>query len=409
MTVLFVVPYAPSRVRTRPFHLIKTLTERGHRVVLATLWESEAERRLLRAILPGVATIVGERMSTWRSVWNSARAVPTGNPLQSSFSWHAGLAARLTDIVRQQAIDVVHVEHLRGAQYGTLLARFLSERRSPRPAIVWDSVDCISDLFRYAATRGPRPAVRWIARLELPRTERYEGATVPTFARVLVTAAGDRLSLLNLAARRGCHDARLADRIVVLPNGVDLERFVPRPGPREEATLVMSGKMSYHANTVAVLRFAEEALPRIQARRPEVRLIVVGQDPPRAVRRLAARPGISITGTVEDVRPFLQRATIAIAPIEYAVGVQNKVLEALACGTPVVATAAAIRGLAVKPGRDLAVADGPDDFADTVLRLLASREERDRLSSAGRGYVETHHRWQTIAQQLEQVYRDAAA
>ena len=409
MKILFVIPYAPTPVRSRPYHLIRALADRGHHVTVATLWRSAAEHRGMCNALAGVEAFVGAQASTWRSIWNATRALPTGQPMQAHFSWHQPLARTLSSLVRQQQFDVVHVEHLRGARYALALADALAAGGGARSAVVWDSVDCISDLMRQAAARGRGVAVRWVARLELPRTERYEAAVVSRFARVLVTSVRDRDSLLQLAARHGHARTPPVERVVVLPNGVDLERFTPPRERREEATLVMSGKMSYHANVAAVLRFADDVLPKILARRRDVRFVIVGQDPPADVRRLAQRPGVSVTGTVDDVRPYLQRATIAVAPIDYGVGIQNKVLESFACATPVVATSAAIHALGVTSGRELATADRPEEFAREVLRLLQSPEERSRLGQAGRRYVESHHGWSAICRRLEDVYADAAS
>jgi glycosyltransferase involved in cell wall biosynthesis len=140
-------------------------------------------------------------------------------------------------------------------------------------------------------------------------------------------------------------------------------------------------------------------------------LWLVGKDPSRELGRLAAaRPGqVVITGTVPDVRPYLRKAAVAVAPLVYGVGCQNKVLEAMACGTPVVATPRAVGALSAVPGRDVVVADGPQAFSDALLRLLEHPAEQSEVGRAGRAYVETHHRWDRIAAQLEAIYSDVMA
>src|SRR5262249_31425588 len=137
--------------------------------------------------------------------------------------------------------------------------------------------------------------------------------------------------------------------IAVVPNGVDLDRFEFRLGPREPATLVFWGKLSYHANVTAVLHFVHHIFPRIRARRRDVRLVIVGSDPPRAVQALTRDRSVSVAGYVEDLGAAVGRATVAVCPVTVKVGIQNKVLEALALGLPVVATRAAVEGLAVRP------------------------------------------------------------
>jgi sugar transferase (PEP-CTERM/EpsH1 system associated) len=402
------VPYAPTRIRTRPYHLIRTLGALGHRVTLATTWNGDEERRALDALASDVEQILAEPVTMARSLWNCVSALPSGEPLQARYSWHPALARRLDETLVERPFDVVHVEHLRGARYGLHAAKTLARGGRPTP-VVWDSVDCISDLFRRAAAEGRRRHVRLAARLELPRTERYEGAVAPRFARVLVTSDADRDGLLRLAGHTPptSRGVTLGDRLEVLPNGVALDYFTPNGTPRDEATLVITGKMSYHANVSAVVGFVEEVLPRVWAHRPGVRLEVVGKDPTPDVQRLAGDPRVVVTGTVDDVRPFLRRATLAIAPIRYGVGVQNKVLEAMACAAPVVATRQAVGSLGATPGRDLAVADRPGELAETVLTLLADAERRTAVGCAGRRFVERHHDWRAVARRLAQIYREA--
>ena len=411
MNILFVVPYTPSRIRTRPFHFIKALTANGHRVTLAALWTSLDDRRALEQLASEVHAVIPAPLSKMRSIWNCVCAVPTGEPLQARFSWSPELSGLLAGALRRHQYDVVHVEHLRGVRYGlsaTEAGATLSGRRVP---VVWDSVDCISDLFRHAALQGRTARVRWAAKLELPRTERYEGAVAPRFARVVVTSEADRQGLLRLVARTAdtAAVAAVSERVTVVPNGVDLDYFAPAADEREPSTIVMSGKMSYHANVAAVVKFAEEVMPRVQSRRPETRLLVVGKDPSPEVRRLADNPRVVVTGTVDDIRPYLRRATLAVAPIQYGVGIQNKVLEALACATPVVATSAAVNALGAGAGHEVAVADGPDETARALLDLLNGPDERTRMGLAGRRYVEQHHNWRTIADQLAGIYDDARA
>jgi len=406
MTVLFIVPYAPTQVRTRPYHLIRTLARNGHHVTLATLWSNETERRQVANALSGV-DMIGVAAPAWRSAWSCARAFLGRDPLQAHFSWQAHFSRALTALVNRRRFDVVHVEHLRGVRYGLALADSRSIGDRERPSIVWDSVDCISDLFRYTAAEGPNRVVRSMASFELRRTERYEPWAAARFRRVLVTSERDREGLLRLADGTQARPS-LSDRIVVLPNGVDLDRFSPH-AVREASTVVMSGKMSYHANVVGVMWFVDHVLPRIREKRPDVRFVVVGQDPARQIRRLAERPGVTVTGTVRDVVPYLQAASVAVAPIKYAVGIQNKVLEALACGTPVVATRAAVRGLSPQPGGEVMTADEPSAFAGAVVRLLNHPEERERLGQAAREYAEAHHAWSAIGARLEAIYAETAA
>jgi glycosyltransferase involved in cell wall biosynthesis len=152
------------------------------------------------------------------------------------------------------------------------------------------------------------------------------------------------------------------------------------------------------------LFLAHEVLPLVWREQPETRLLVVGKDPPENLRALSADPRIEITGTVADIRPYLRQSTIAVAPVRYGAGIQNKVLEAMGCATPVVCSPTAVSALQARPEVDLIVADGAEEFARQILRLLADGGLRERMGQAGRKYVEDHHRWETIVEQFESLY-----
>ena len=443
MHILFIVPYTPTPIRTRPYNLIRGLAARGHQVTLATLWQDEEERAALGRLEEEGIHILAAHLSRGRALWNCLRGLPTGQPLQAHYCWSPSLARALGFEIRDSRFDVIHVEHLRGARYGLYLKSLISDPQSPIP-VVWDSVDCISYLFEQAAARSGSFFGRWATRLELGRTRRYEGWLVGQFDRVLVTSGVDKAALEGLARISEAAKQRSSESassfqlypipnpqspisnlqspisnlqspipnpqspISVLPNGVALDYFTPSAGPREPDTLVFTGKMSYHANVTAALYLVEEIMPHVWAQRPRARAWIVGKDPPREVQKLATgEPRITVTGRIPDVRPYLWRAAVAVAPIPYGAGIQNKVLEAMACGTPVVATPQAVSALGVVNGEHALVAEGPDAFAAAVLRLLDDAALRQALGQAGRRYVEQHHDWREIVERLEGTYEEA--
>ncbi len=154
------------------------------------------------------------------------------------------------------------------------------------------------------------------------------------------------------------------------------------------------------------LHFTQEIFPLIQAARPGVKLSIVGKDPPGDIQRLADNPSITVTGTVPSILPYLQNASVAVAPITYGAGIQNKILEAMACGTPVVTYPRAIASLAARPDQDILTAENPHAFAEQVIRLLEDTARNTAIGQAGRLYVERHHHWETITASLEEVYQD---
>jgi glycosyltransferase involved in cell wall biosynthesis len=267
--------------------------------------------------------------------------------------------------------------------------------------VVWDSVDCISHLFQQAAKQSRSFFGKFMTRLELSRTRRAEGDLACRFDHVLVTAPTDRDALLSLVPA-----GNSPSEASVLPNGVDLKYFHPNPEfQRDPETIIFSGKMSYHANISMAKYLVEEIMPRIWKFRPAARLYIVGKDPAPAIKTMTRNPLITVTGTVDDIRSFLWRATVSVVPLLYGAGIQNKILEALATGTPVVTTCQALSALQAQPGKDLFVSDDPDGFSKAVLQLIANRELQQKTGEAGVIYVKTFHSWASIASQLVNIYQ----
>jgi glycosyltransferase involved in cell wall biosynthesis len=372
------------------------LSARGHEVTVFTLWTTAQDRGDAEQLAAYCQAVRAWQLPRWRSAWSCLTAAPTADPLQAAYCWAPALLPALEAEAGQT--HAIHVEHLRGVRYALHLQAWLARRRLPVP-VVWDSVDSISLLFRQAATRSRSAFGRWVTRFELARTEQYEGRLVREFDRVLVTSSEDKRALASLA-----NEPPETERLTILPNGVDVEYFAPDGQDRDAATLVFSGKMSYHANITMALHLVQAIMPHVWKRQPQVKLLIVGKDPPREVLRLGQHPGVTITGTVPDVRTYLRQATIAVVPMVYGAGSQFKVLEAMACGTPVVATPQAAAPYQVQPGQDLLVGGTPEEFADQVVQLLDDPHRRRMIGQAGRRYVEAHHRWDHLAAQLEQVY-----
>lgn len=408
MRILFVVPYVPSPVRVRSYNFVRSLAQLGHEVTVLSPacspddgdWAAHLRRH-------GIGIEIFP-LPRHRSLANCMAAVPSREPLQAAYSWNRALARRSAELALgngEASFDIVHVEHLRGARYGLYLKAqaAVCGRRLP---LVYDSVDCISYLFGQAAAMSRQPLRRLLAAFEFGRTRSYESYLLGRFEHVLVTSPVDREALLALQpagpGRPPC--------VSVVPMGVDLDYFTPGLAElREPATLVVSGKMSYHANVAMVDCLMREIMPQVWSRRPEVRVLIVGKDPPARVRAYGRHPEVTVTGFVPDMRPYLQRATAAVAPVVYGAGIQNKVLEAMACATAVVATPAAVRALVGAPEAHARVAGDAHSFANAVLELLADDGRRRSLAAAGRRYVEENYARTKIAGRVADIYRQALA
>jgi sugar transferase (PEP-CTERM/EpsH1 system associated) len=390
MRILFVTPYIPSHVRVRPYNLLRVLARRGHDLTLLTLQPPGDEGEALYELRGWCEQVHVVPHRSWQVLLNEVKALPGRFPLQAAYSASHEFDRTARDLLAEQRFDVAHVEHLRGAA----LAKSLTT-----VPIVFDSVDSISLLFGKVLQGAPGLKSRLMAWLDLGRTRRFEGRLTQRFKQVIVTSPIDRQALVDL----GCD----AERVTVVPNGVDLGYFQPQALERDPLRLVFTGKMSYHANVAAVKDLVEQIMPLVWAKQPDVQLQIVGKDPTPAVLALAEHPNVTVTGSVPDMRPYLAQAAIAVSTVRYGVGIQNKVLEAMAMGTPVVCSAQATSSLQTQPGRDLLVGDTPDEIAQHLLVLLESPEKRKAIGDAGRRYVETHQSWERSVSLLEDVYEEA--
>lgn len=400
MRILFVTPYPPSRIRVRAYGFLSQLQQQ-HEVTIVAQCASERDMADVQVLRGQGYEVIEVQESRRQAVLRSGLALCSSLPLQVAYARSASFTQTVQRLCLERTYDVIHVEHLRGMASMELLAR--------THPLVWDAVDCISLLSKLAMKAGPSLSVRAVARLEYKRTQRYEARMLDQLPHVLVTSQHDRDAMIALR-RMSLHDSTSSDDelgsgIRVLANGVDLEYFQLAQQERRRFNLVFSGKMSYHANVATALYLHQQVMPLIWQQRPETTLAIVGSNPPKALQALASDPRVEVTGYVDDLRSYVGRAEIMLSPMVYSVGIQNKVLEAMALGTPVIVAAKAAAALNALPGQDLMVAGSAQEFAESALRLMNDAELRTSLSQHGRNYVERHHNWKVLTDQLVDVYK----
>ena len=398
MRILFVTPYPLSRIKVRSYGFVNHLVKQ-HEVVVLALCATEKEIADVRALKHEGIDITAIEEKRRFQLLRSLGAVGTQLPLQVAFCAAPHLRAAISARVESGRFDLIHVEALRtlGALPNSL----------PIP-VVLDMVDCISRLYEQGSRFGATPIMRFIGKNEARRIRAFERQQLQRFHHILVSSERDRQALLELTG--GSSDdttERTLAKITALPHGVDQHYFHPHTGHRQPGTLIFSGTMSYHANVAGVHTLVEDILPHIWERRPHIRLVIAGSNPPASVRRLARDPRIEVTGYVPDLRPYIVQAQVAVSPLPYAAGIQNKVLEAMALGTPVVASSSVSAGLQALAGHDLLVADTPEEFAAAVLRLLDDQVLWNKLAERGLAYIAMHHDWEHIMRRLTAVYTNA--
>ena len=307
-------------------------------------------------------------------------------------SYHMGhlrsraMSLAVADMVRRNSFDVVQVE-------SSQMAALVPEVDVP---VALDEHNVEFMLLRRLSameTSLPRKA---FGRLEALKARREELWAWGAADGVIFTSQPDLAVMRRLAPEsRGC----------VVPNGVDTDHFQPRGGDIDADTVVFTGSINYRPNTDAVDHFARHVFPALRRSRPSARFVVVGQGAPEWLVK-SVPSGVEFTGPVEDVRPFLERASVVVAPLRSGSGTRLKILEALAMAKPVVSTNLGCEGIAVVDGEHLRVADDPDEFANQIVRLMSDRKLATELGLCGRALVESHYSWDVAGRRLEQFHSE---
>jgi len=387
------IPFPPDKGdKIRSYHQVEFLGRR-HEVDLFTLIDDAADREHVGPLGALVRNLHVETVNAKIQRLRSLGGLVTGEPLSVRAFADRRLQAAVTDALQRESYDLALV-------FSSNMTPYLGDWDGPR---AYDFVDVDSAKWTaYAETA--KPPMNMLYAREGRRLRALEAAAAARAELTVVCADKEREELLAFCRPR---------RVETVPNGTDVEFFKPAESDLEPTDVVFTGAMDYRANVDAVTWFVEQCLPRLAELRPGVRVAVVGSNPTRDVQALGNHPGVTVTGRVPDVRPWLRAAKVSVAPLRVARGIQNKVLEAMACGVPVVATTAALGGI-VAPGSplgpDAAVrVDEPSAFADAVSNLLGDAAERARRGAEGREWVVQHFDWESRLMQLESLLLDVAS
>jgi glycosyltransferase involved in cell wall biosynthesis len=366
-----------------------------HNVTILAQVGTEQELRDAEVLARQGYEIISVRESRWRSVIHSGLALLSTYPLQAAYARSSQILCQARQLMASRHFDIVHVEHLRGMASVEALTTECS--------LVWDAVDCISQLWQKARDARADLKTTVIGVLEQERTRLYEKRLLEKVSHVLAISESDRHAL-DVLRDQYTNDVASAC-IDVVPNGVDLEYFAPTMEVYQPYSLVFSGKMSYHANVAAVHYLYRRIMPLIWKELPMVTLTIVGSKPPKAIQALQADTRITVTGYVDDIRPYIRRAHVMISPLVYSVGMQNKVVEAMALGTPTVISHQSAAALSVRSGYDTLIATNARSFAEKTIHLMTNTSLREAISVQGRRYVEKQHDWRCITDRLVDIYR----
>jgi glycosyltransferase involved in cell wall biosynthesis len=235
-----------------------------------------------------------------------------------------------------------------------------------------------------------------LLKAEANRVKIYETEIARWFDRVTMVSSLDREYLLSINS-----DIPVS----VVPMGVDLEYFQPN-SVGDEPNLLFTGIMQYFPNADAVQYFHREIFPLVKRAVPKAKFYIVGNSPTKKVVKLASDDDVTVTGRVDDVRPYFDKSAVFVCPLRSGSGMQTKILEAMAMEVPVVTTSLGFEALEATSGREIIVADGAEKFAREVIRLLKDKELRQTITQNAREFVESRYGWPSVVRRLDAVYED---
>lgn len=387
MKILFVChrfPFPPTRGgKIRPFNIIKHLNQ-NHEVYVMSLARSADEAEAGHGIAPHCTAHQVREIAPAAAWARMILRLPSPVPSSMGYFFSPDLSRDIKQLIAQRDFDLIFV-------HCSSVAPYVAGVEGPRKILDFGDMDS-QKWLSYARFKNPLIApLYWF---EGKKLEAAEKALAKRFSLSTCTTRAELDTLQSYGTGTPSD---------WFPNGVDLEFFQPSTEAYDPDQICFVGRMDYYPNIQAMLKFVAETLPLIRAKRPDTHLSIVGAAPVPSIRELANVDGVTVTGTVPDVRPHVTKAALCVAPLEIARGTQNKILESLAMGVPVVTSPQAAGGVDTEPGEHLLVADSPAETAAAVLRLLDDAGERQRLSAAGRNRMETHHSWAGSMARLDTI------
>jgi sugar transferase (PEP-CTERM/EpsH1 system associated) len=391
-------PYPPNKGdKIRSYHLLKHLSQ-SYRIHLGAFVDDEKDLEYVDTVkaLCDEACLVNLRPTSARL--RSAYGLVSGQPLTLPYYADNRLRKWVNSLLERRPIKNILI-------FSSAMAQYVAHANRARRVI--DFVDIDSDKWQQYAATAKWP-MNWVYGREARLLLGYERQIAQDFDSATFVSEAEAGLFRQLAPEA-------AGKVSHFNNGVDSNYFSPgnrysNPYPAGINPLVFTGAMDYWANANAVEWFARGVLPLIQAWLPEVEFYIVGARPTSAVRSLGTLPGVTVTGSVTDVRPYLAYAALAVAPLQIARGVQNKVLEAMAMEKVVVASSQAATGISAIPGQELLVADHESEFAHRIVTILQAEPElRRAIGEAARARVLTTYSWEKNLERITSLLSQQSA
>lgn len=382
------IPYPPNKGdKIRSYHILKHLSQ-SYRIHLGTFIDDEKDFTYLDKVKALCSDSCFIKLDPRIARIRSLSGMLSNDPLSLPYYRNAELQAWVDSQLKNQAIKNILI-------FSSPMAQYVNKTRSTHRVI--DFVDIDSDKWKQYADTKPWP-LNWLYRRESRLLLQYEKQVAKDFDGATFVSEAEACLFKQLAPEA-------AGKVTYFNNGVDTNYFspdivFPNPYPQGTGALVFTGAMDYWANVEAVEWFSKTVFPSVRSRFPDLKFYIVGARPTSQVSALGALPGITVTGSVPDVRPFLAHATLAVAPLRIARGIQNKVLEAMAMGKPVLASPQALEGIHAEIDRELFVASDGNAFIEKIIALLQAGPN-ESIGKAARIRILENYSWPNSLARLD--------
>lgn len=381
------LPYPPDRGdRLRAYHFLKSLSNH-HELHLLSFIEDQSELthlELLKSIFKDVKVV---RMSKLRSLTSVGIKFWQPYPLQALYYQSSVMNRTIQEALTSYDFQAAYIHLFRMAPY-------LEEAKEIYRIV--DLTDVISKEISMSLKYRSIPS-RLLYTIEKKRIQDYEKRLCTNFDEVWLISDSDRQILVG-----NCNN----DNIQVVPNGIDTHKFHPINITPVPHSIIFTGHFGVTHNIDAAIVLVSKILPIIHKVFPDCTLNLVGASPSKAILKLGEIHGVKVTGYVEDLNQYLNQATIFVAPLRFAAGIQNKVLEAMAAARPVITTSVVNEGLKAIDGSELIIADDPHDMAKSILKLFETPLEASKIGESARRFVSTRFSWNAVLQRVDKIEED---
>ncbi len=386
MKILFITPrfpYPPIKGdKLRNYYFIKELS-RENDVSLLSFIEEDNDREYMEEMEKYCKHVEVVKLPPWNSVTKMIANVSSHLPFQVAYYKSSIMRSKFGEMAKQEEFDIVHVSLIRMGYYLDTIKAI---------PVILDHIDALSLNMSRRYNNERNWLLQTLFKVEYLRTQSYEISfkNIPS----IITSKKDKDALRNNG------------KVEVLSNGVDSSFYFPSSNNKiKDIDLVFVGNMGYFPNVNAMQFFMKEVWVNITNMLPQTNLYITGSNPDKSVQAMEEDRKVIVTGFVDDVRDYYYRAKVFIAPLQSGTGIQNKVLEAMACGVPVVSTKYGNSGIQATNGKEIVIADTPIEFAESVVSMLKSTNDRKRIAEGARRLVVERFSWKTKVDELVSFYK----